>query len=323
VVVGYTAERDTSSWQYYESIFQRLNRSVMTDAVRHSLDSFWKEEPQIGFVNQNDLKRPEYGDFIRAMHARNVQVNNMVYFLSRGLCIITLNHGREVGQYDAAILQGMVTLGDSLRSLARQVQETEDAFEYSVHALARASEVNDEDTGQHILRIGEYAGFIAEKLKLPEKMVKMIRQQAPLHDVGKLYLPESILKKPGPLTYGELAMMKLHSSYGAAIIGDHPRFAVGRNIALSHHERWDGSGYPGGKKGKDIPIEGRIVALADQYDALRNKRVYKDALDHPTAHAILTVGDGRTMPSHFDSEVLLVFHQNHHAFEEMYEKMKG
>lgn len=322
VVVGYANERGLWSWQYYESVFQRLTRSALDGDIHQSLEPLLKEESQIGFLNEGEVKKPEFGFFIKVLHSRNLQIRNLVYYLSKGLCIFTLNHGREVGRYDAAILYSMVTLSDSLRSLAIQVRETEDAFQYAVHALARGAEVNDEDTGKHILRVGEYAAFIAEELDLPATVVKAIRQQATLHDVGKLYIPSTILKKAGKFNDSEMEIVKQHPLYGARIIGDHPRFQIGRNIALTHHERWDGSGYPRGLCGEEIPIEGRIAALADQYDALRNRRVYKDAFDHSKVVDILTRGDGRTMPSHFDPRVLDVFSRFDGKFADIYERMK-
>ena len=322
VVVGYASERGYWSWQYYESVFQKLNRSKLGGDIRLALEPLWKEESQLGFVNQESIDRAEFSPFLNELKAHNLYVKNMVYFFSGKLCIVMLNHGREVGQYDAAILQGMVTLSDSLRSLAAQVQETEEAFEYTIRSLARASEVNDEDTGQHIMRIGEYAWFLADKFGLPQRTAEMVRQQAPLHDVGKLYVPASILKKPGKLTREEMEVIQKHPVHGAKIIGDHPRLTIGRNIALTHHERWDGSGYPNGLSGERIPIEGRIVALVDQYDALRNKRVYKEAFSHPKTCDILIKGDGRTLPSHFDPTLLEIFRTYDREFEDIYERMK-
>jgi HD-GYP domain-containing protein (c-di-GMP phosphodiesterase class II) len=210
-----------------------------------------------------------------------------------------------------------------LKSLSGQIRETESAFEYTVYGLARASEANDEDTGNHILRVGDYSAVIAEGLGMPEKFVGAMRVQATLHDVGKIHVHPDILKKPGKLTPEEWVAMKKHTVYGSMIIGNHPRLITANKIAASHHERWDGSGYPQGLKGEQIHIEGRILNIADQYDALRNKRSYKPAFDHATTYRIIVDGDGRTLPAHFDPEVLRMFKKLHRRFEEIYEKSIG
>jgi HD-GYP domain-containing protein (c-di-GMP phosphodiesterase class II) len=204
--------------------------------------------------------------------------------------------------------------------VAIQIRESDDAFAYTVHSLARASEANDEDTGDHILRVGEYCAIVAERLGLGELWIQGIRLQATLHDVGKVHTPPEILKKPGELDAEEWNIMRLHTVKGAKIIGDHPKFSIAKRIALSHHERWDGSGYPYGASGNLIPLEGRIMNIADQYDALRNARVYKPGLDHATTIRIITEGDGRTMPQHFDPQVLNAFVESESLFEEVYEK---
>lgn len=124
------------------------------------------------------------------------------------------------------------------------------------------------------------------------------------------------------LTPEEYEVMKLHPQYGAMILGDSDRLAMAHNIALNHHERWNGTGYPAGLAGEAIPMEARIVAVADQYDALRNARVYKLPFDHATTINIMTQGDDRTRPGHFDPRVLAAFQNIASTFEETYERLR-
>lgn len=199
--------------------------------------------------------------------------------------------------------------------------EAMNLLRYVVFALARAAEANDEDTGNHILRVGEYCALIAEELGLDHTFVEQIRFQATLHDVGKLHTDSLILKKQGPLTPEEWEDMRQHTTHGARIIGEHPMLLMAHDIALCHHERWDGSGYPAGLNGEQIPLSARITTIADQYDALRNPRAYKLAFDHKKTFDIITTGDGRTLPGHFDPEVLAAFSRVAHRFDAIYERL--
>jgi putative two-component system response regulator len=192
--------------------------------------------------------------------------------------------------------------------LSEAKQELAVASEETVLRLAKAAEFRDDETAQHTLRMSHYCKMIAEKLNFSQERCELVRLASQLHDVGKIGIPDAILLKPGKLTDEEFTLMKEHAMFGFRILSDSKAalLQTGAIIARSHHERYDGNGYPDGISGEEIAIEARIAAVADVFDALTSKRVYKDPMPTDRAAAILRQDSGK----HFDPRLVDIFLNN-------------
>jgi putative two-component system response regulator len=193
----------------------------------------------------------------------------------------------------------------ALGDLNEARQKAHQAHLDTIHRLSIAAEYRDGQTAAHVQRVGQYCAVLGRALGLPPGELEILRNASPLHDVGKIGTPDAILRKPGPLTEEEREVMKQHTLIGASILRDSASelLKAGETIVLSHHERWDGSGYPNGLKGEDIPLYARICAVSDVFDALTTRRPYKEALSNEVAYEILRAGRG----THFDPRIIDCF----------------
>jgi putative two-component system response regulator len=193
------------------------------------------------------------------------------------------------------------------RMVAQRTAELVATRQQIIRRLGRAAEYKDNETGNHVVRMSHIARLVAQQAGLGPEAVQLIFQTAAMHDLGKIGVPDRILLKPGPLSPEEWVLMRQHAQIGADIIGRHDNelLATARAIALTHHEKWDGTGYPQGLKGEQIPLYGRIVAIADVFDALMTRRPYKEPFPASESLAIMAAQKG----SHFDPMLLECFFQ--------------
>jgi putative two-component system response regulator len=221
-------------------------------------------------------------------------------------------------------------LEEKVKERTRLIERTNSA---TIYCLAALAETRDPETGQHIKRTQEYIRELALELRknkeyediLNDEYIELLYKSAPLHDIGKVGVKDSILLKPGKLTEEEFEEMKKHTTYGEESLmvgikelGEESFLTLAKEIALTHHEKWDGSGYPSGMSKKEIPISGRLMALSDVYDALISKRVYKDAFTHEEAKNIIIESKG----THFDPDIVDTFIKVEAKFIEIMEKFR-
>jgi putative two-component system response regulator len=247
-----------------------------------------------------------------ALRARNLlQVVEFESFLQR-----------HNAQLDAQVRERTRQLEDALEALRHSREKLKESYLDTIFRLTTVAEYKDGFTAGHIRRVGHYCRHLARELGWDEQRQEAILYASPMHDIGKVVIPTDLLQKPVPLTPEEFAIAQGHTTAGARILqgSTSALLQLAEVIALTHHERHDGGGYPRGLRCEEVPLAGMITNLADQYEALRSERPYKPPLPHRRVVGILTRGDGRTEPSHFHPLVLAAFADTAGTFAEIFEE---
>lgn len=275
-----------------------------------------------GFETARRLKKDEcYGHIPIIVITGAIEEENRIRMLEIGVddflakpinrseLLARLRTCLRIKAYQDRLLRHQEKLEDTVAERTRELKESFDnvkkASLETIHRLTLAAEYRDEDTGDHIQRMSRMAAAIAAQMKMPEEEIETLLYATPMHDIGKIAIPDRILTKPGKLDADEWRIMKQHTTFGGRILeGSSIGFIrLGEVVALTHHERWDGTGYPKGLAGTEIPLEGRIVAIADVFDALTTKRPYKEAFSVERSFSIIEDGKG----AHFDPDVVDAF----------------
>lgn len=315
-----TEASDELQWRWYElDCHNRLTRYNCNDS---SPSAFTQphQKPELYYLNDQYQRPPDplLHEVLERVEVCGASPHNLVWYRNGATIVCAVNYPKPITSLELSIIKGFAVQLHYLNKICFQQHETEEAFFYTIASLARAAEASDDDTGDHIVRVGQYCAALANELALPSHMAQKLVRHSQLHDIGKIHIAPQLLHKPGRLSDAERLIMKEHTIFGAKIIGTHPRLDTARKIALHHHEHWDGSGYPYGLQGEQIPLEARITCLADTYDALRSKRSYKQALAHAEANRIINQGDQITDPTHFDPQILAAFNRIHDRFDAIY-----
>jgi response regulator RpfG family c-di-GMP phosphodiesterase len=313
-------------WNYYDAPFREFSRRTLDLDAHSALLLPAPGDSASFFVARGEFAAKGLEAFVGRLETHPLlmtSIQNLFCFLNAELCVFAANYGRDVGAHEAAVLQAMATQSLLFKLLSENAEKAGNWLAHTVQALLRVAAFHDIDQESHPERVGEFCALLSQGLGLDEPFTQAIRLQAQLHDVGNVCIPVEILGKEGAPDFKEWEIIRSHPRLGAQIIGRHPGLAMAHAIALSHHENWDGSGYPGWLRGEQIPLAGRIAALADRYDSLRSPRSFKPALDHRTVCEMICRGNDRTRPEHFDPAVLAAFQKLEPLFAQAYDRLNG
>lgn len=292
----------------FKTVFMAISNKYSENEIK--VAGFFNKITPTGFGVKNDSDLAKFIDKLFPIHLSEGRILYSEFVIPKKL---SLNYKYLMIMFSISITI-ILTLFYFLRKAITATKKERLITRALVESFEAANEFNDEDTGNHILRVNLYSKFLAKKIRCNKKFIKEIGEYASLHDIGKIGIPDSILKKPGKLSPYEFEEMKKHVLFGKKLIDKMQLGAIAQNLVLYHHEKWDGNGYCYGLKGNEIPLEARIVALADVYDALRQKRIYKDGFSHEEAIEIIKQQRGQ----HFDPVLVDIFLTYNEEFNKIF-----
>jgi putative two-component system response regulator len=340
VPLGYEVMSAENGADCLEMARRHLPDLILLDVVMPVMDGFTaceeiKSDPRIQQIPVVLITSLEDRD--SKLNGLSVGAND---FLSKPIdkaeVTIRVRNLLRIKEFEDFLRQHNDKLDEQVRERTRQLTEAYEDLRLSKEELNRSyldtifkltsvAEYKDGFTSDHIKKVGHYCRLLAGEIGWGEEAQEAVYYASPMHDIGKVAIPSEILLKPGRLSLEEFALMKTHASTGGAILqGSNSHIIqIAERIALTHHERWDGTGYPRGLREDEIPLEGNIMNIADQYDALRSERPYKPPLSHDKVFKIISEGDGRTKPSDFSPLVLETFCDSGDKFNDIFESFNG
>ncbi|MCF7886106.1 MAG: response regulator [Candidatus Marinimicrobia bacterium] len=248
----------------------------------------------------------------------HLRVNNMLKLHEYSKML--KNYNKEL---ESEVAKKTSELRTALNDLEDANEKIKKVYINTIYRLSLAAEYKDPETGKHLVRMSSLAAYLSKLIGLSKDMQEIMYFTSPMHDIGKISVPDHILNKPGKLTEEEFEIVKEHTTQGYKILKDSESdiLKIASEIALTHHENFNGTGYPKGLQGKEIPCSGRIIKILDVYDSLRSERVYKPPFSHQKTMDIITKGDGRVEPQHFDPGILSTFIDNEQKIKSLFEKI--
>lgn len=250
------------------------------------------------------------------------EVRNFIYYEDDEQKIMFLNFEKEISTFALTWFSHLIHYSRTISAILDRMRRKEMEYTALANSLSRIAEIKDDATGKHI-RVKELCGLLCKQFGCSEGFVNQITDAVGLYDMGKLLIDHNILVKQQPLTDREWEIIKKIPEYVHSILSDLPRFSLVKEIAGGLYEHWDGSGYPNGRKGEEIPLSARVVSLANVYDALRGAKSYRSGFSHRDAMNIINNGDERVKPSHFDPHLLRLFNRHSDEVASLYRERFG